>query len=172
MMFPSHLLATLLVAYVASKVVPMTGKDWILAIAFGVAIDLDHLLQIPRYAATHGGIASLARVGEVVRWGAEWQGFMHTPWGLVAVAAACLLFASWAPALFWGLHLFQDFVVARHFVVFGGGVEFAAMAALAAVLLALMAWEHRGHAGRVAFPHYVRERVAFGVLSMVTSLRR
>lgn len=172
MMFPSHLLATILVAFLLSKVRPFEAKDWALALAFGVVIDLDHLLQIPRYAAAHGGVASLARVGDVLRWGGDWQGFMHGPWALAVVAVACVGFASWVPALFWGLHMFQDFVVARHLVAFGGPVEWIVIAALAGMVLALLAWDHRLHAERVAFPGYVRERVALGALSIVASFRR
>lgn len=172
MMFPSHLLATLLAGLLLAKVRPWDAKAWALAVGFGVVIDLDHLLQIPRYAATHGGVASLAEVGEVMRWGADWQGFMHTPWAALVVLGACVVFASWAPAAFWGLHMFQDFVVAKHFVTFGGALEWAIVAALAALVLAVLAWDHRPHAHRVAFPGYVRERVAFGALSMVTALRR
>lgn len=172
MMFPSHLLATILVALLLSKLRPFEAKDWALALGFGVVIDLDHLLQIPRYAATHGGVASLAQVGDVMRWGADWQGFMHGPWAALVVLVACLGFAGWVPAVFWGLHMFQDFVVARHFVAFGGGVEWVAIAGLAASVLAVLAWEHRLQGARVPFHGYVRDRVALGVLSLATVLRR
>lgn len=172
MMFPSHLLATLLVALLLARVRPFEPRDWALALAFGVAVDLDHLLQIPRYAASHGGVASLLRVGDVVRWGGDWQGFMHGPWAVLVVLVVSVAFATWIPVAFWGLHMFQDFVVARHLVVFGGPVEWAVVAALAATVLAVLAWDHRVHADRVAFPGYVRERVAFGLLSLTTVFRR
>lgn len=172
MMLPSHLLATITLGLLLSRLRPFEAKEWALAFAFGVLVDLDHLLQVPRYAATHGGVASLANVGDVLRWGADWQGFFHTPWAALVVALACLGSASWVPAVFWGLHMVQDFVVARHLVPFGGGVEWAIVAALAASVLGLLALDHRAHAARVAFPGYVRERVALGVLSLATVWRR
>ena len=65
MMFQSHLLATLLGCALVGLVRPMDARAWTLALLFGVAIDLDHLLQIPTYAATHGGLSSLADLGNV-----------------------------------------------------------------------------------------------------------
>ncbi|HEX2023033.1 MAG TPA: helix-turn-helix domain-containing protein [Candidatus Thermoplasmatota archaeon] len=140
MMFPSHLLATLLIGLLVSRVRPFDARDWALAVGFGVVIDLDHLLQIPAYVATHG-LAAL-RPAEMMAWGAGWQGFMHTPWALLVVAAATLAFWTWIPFAFWSLHMFQDFVVARHWVRYGSPTEVAITVALATVVAAL-AWRRR-----------------------------
>lgn len=136
MMLPSHLLATLLLGLLLARVRPFRRRDWLLALSFGVLIDLDHLLQVPAYVAAHG-VAAL-QPGEMLRWGGAWQGFMHDPWALSVVLGAVLAFRSALPLVFWGLHMVQDFVVARHFVHFGGGTEWAIVAGLAlAVVLAL-----------------------------------
>lgn len=161
MMFPSHLLATLLVCAGISMLFPLAPKHWLLALAFGVAIDLDHLLQIPAYVATHGFQAMTP--GEIARWGASWQGFMHTPWALLLVLPASVLFASWLPIVAWALHMFQDFVVATRWVVFGSATEWAIVGALAGLLALLVVRDHQAHGGGAALREHVFARVAMVV---------
>ena len=152
MMLPSHLLATLLLCLLVSLVRPVAPREWILALVFGVAIDLDHLLQLPTYVATHG--AAALRPGAILQWGGAWQGFLHTPWALLVVVPAWLFFASWFPLAFWGLHMVQDFVIARHFVHFGGPVEWAIDVALLLLVAALFTRDLRVHgAGRLWWQH-------------------
>jgi hypothetical protein len=159
MMLPSHLLAALLLGLVISHWRRFTPKDWALALGFSVAIDLDHLLQLPVYIATHGA-ASLARPMEIVHWGEAWQGFMHTPWALILVAAGTVAWRSWVPLLFWGLHMFQDFVIATRFVVFGSPQEWVVVAALAALVAALFWYDHRRHGAREdRLHHHVARRL-------------
>lgn len=158
MMFPSHLLATLLVCAGISFFLPLGPKHWALALLFGVVIDLDHLLQIPVYVATHG-FAALTP-GEITRWGANWQGFIHTPWALLVVLAACALFASWLPLVGWSLHMFQDFVIATRYVAFGSAMEWAIVGALASILAFIVVRDHQAHGGNAALREHVFARVA------------
>lgn len=141
-MLPSHLLATLLLGLLLSRVRPFKARDWLLALGFGVAVDLDHALQFPAYVAAHG-VAALTPAA-MLQWGGAWQGFMHGPWGLALVAPAVIAFRSPLPLVFWGLHMVQDFVVARHYVRFGGPAEWAIVALLAAAVLVAL---HLGRDG-------------------------
>lgn len=156
-MLPSHLLATLLACALLALARPVAPKEWLLALLFGVAIDLDHLLQLPTYVATHG-LADL-RPAAILSWGSDWQGFLHTPWALMLVLPACFVFASWFPLAFWGLHMFQDFVIARHFVVFGSALEWMIVGALLASLAFLVVRDHRAH-GTGGLRDHVLARVA------------
>lgn len=159
MMLPSHLLATLLACLLVSIVRPVAPREWLLALAFGVVIDLDHLVQLPRYVASQG-TAALSPAA-MLHWGAEWQGFMHTPWALAIVIPAALLFGSWFPVAFWGLHMVQDFVIAKHLVRFGSPLEWAIVAALLVAVSFLFARDHRLHGqGRVWWQHALA-RVGF-----------
>lgn len=158
MMLPSHLLATLLVCAGISLFFPLAPKHWLLALVFGVLIDLDHLLQLPGYVAANG-LAALTP-GEILRWGAQWQGFMHTPWALLLVIPACVVFASWLPAVAWALHMVQDFVIATRYVVFGSAMEWAIVGALAGLLAAFVAWDHRAHGGGSPVAQHLFARVA------------
>lgn len=163
MMLPSHLLGTLLVGALVSWVRPLRPREWLLALGFGVAIDLDHALQFPVYVATHG-MAGLGPAA-MLQWGGAWQGFMHTPWALALVVPACVAYRTWVPAAFWGLHMVQDFVVARHYVVFGSPFEWAIDAALLALVAALFWAEHRRHGAGAPFARHVAARLGLAGLA-------
>lgn len=157
MMLPSHLLATLIGCALLGLIRPIGPKGWVLALSFGVAIDLDHFLQFPAYVASHGW--SGLTPASMLQWGASWQGFFHTPWALVLVVPACLAFWSVAPLAFWGLHMVQDFVIARHFVRFGSALEWA----IDLVLLVTFAWlvvrDHRQHGVGLGLRQHLRARI-------------
>lgn len=158
MMAPSHLLATLILGFLLAKVVPWDARAWLLALAFGVAIDLDHLLELPRYLAAEvpaKGWAALAP-SALLAHGAAWQGVFHQPLGAVLVLAASLAFRSPVPLVFWGLHMVLDFVVARHYVRFGGPVEWGLVAAGAVALALLALGHHRTVAPTVPFGAWAR----------------
>jgi hypothetical protein len=161
MMLPSHLLATLIVCALLALVRPMPRREWLLALAFGVVIDLDHLLQMPAYVATHG-LAEMTPAA-ISAWGAAWQGFMHTPWALALVLPAVFVFRSPVPLVFWALHMVQDFVVARHLVVFGSPLEWAIDLALLGVLSALAWHDHTRHGRGASLRAHVLARVAMAL---------
>lgn len=158
MMFPSHLLATLLGCALLALARPVAPKEWLLAIAFGVVIDLDHLLQLPQYVATHAW--SDMTPADIARWGSEWQGFMHTPWALALVVPATFVFASWMPLAAWGLHMVLDFVVARHYVVFGSATEWAIIGTMLLALATLLVRDHRLHGAGAGLREHALARVA------------
>lgn len=177
MMLPSHLAATLILGFVLARWFPFDARAWILALAFGVAIDVDHLFQIPRYLATQvpqQGLAAL-NPAAILHYGAAWQGVFHNPlWGTVIVLAACLATWSLVPLVFWGLHMVLDFVVARHYVVFGSPTEFGVLAGMLAVLAALAWWHHRSFGEGAPFASWARGGVASTALAAwnVLLLRR
>jgi hypothetical protein len=142
MMLQSHLLAVLLACALLARVRPLTTRDWLLAIGFGVAIDLDHLLQLPFYLLSHPGASALS-LRTMIHWGARWQGLMHEPYAILLVAAAALAFRSWIPLGAWALHMVQDFVIARRYVRFGSPLEWAIDAALLVALVAALEWDRR-----------------------------
>ncbi len=171
MMFPSHLLATILVALVISRLIRLTPGHWTLAILFGVVIDVDHALNFPRYVMAHGGILQADfSVATMSAWGSNWQGFMHTTWAVPVVIAACLLAKHAVPAVFWGLHMVQDFVIARHFVTFGGSVEWIIIGALAASIVGTLALHHRVDRVGSPFRSYVKHRVTGGTRAMAAAI--
>lgn len=141
MMFPSHLLGTLILGLVVSRGRPLSANEWLLALAFGVAIDLDHALQFPGYVLANGlsGLTPSA----MFAWGASWQGFMHAAWGLLAALGFAFAFRSWVPPVFWGLHMGLDFFVAMRFVPFGSALEWALIAVASGAVAALFVLHQR-----------------------------
>lgn len=135
MMLPSHLLGVVVLGLALGLLRGrgFRAREWALAVGFGSVIDLDHLLAFPAYVAASGVAALDPSVG--LSYGSAWQGFMHTPAALLLVLPAMLWWRSWWPLVFWGLHMWQDFVIARHYVVFGSLAEWGVV-----VLLALTAW--------------------------------
>lgn len=157
MMFPSHLLGALLVGGLLSRVRPFRPRDWQLALAFAVAIDLDHLVQIPAYVASHG--VAGATPAAMLRWGDSWQGFMHDAlWGSLATLGAAVFFRSLVPVGFWLLHMLQDFVIATDYVVFGSLAEWIVIGALALAVGFVFAHDHRANGAGRAFHHHVAWR--------------
>lgn len=157
MMLPSHLLGTVLLGLALSRLRPFAPKDWLLAVAFAVLIDLDHLLQLPGYLLANGVQGLDPRT--MLQQGAAWQGFMHRSWAAFLVLGACLAFRSYVPAAFWLLHMTQDFVVATRYVHFGSPTEWAIVGALLAALVLLLLWEHRGVPQRPAFGRFAVARL-------------
>lgn len=138
MMLPSHLLSVLAVGLAIGLLrgKSFRAREWALALGFGVVIDLDHLLAFPAYLAANGAAALNPSVG--MHYGSAWQGFMHTPWALLVAVPALLWWRSWWPLAFWGLHMVQDFVIARHYVVFGSLSEWGIVALLAFTVWGLL----------------------------------
>lgn len=157
MMFPSHLLATLLGCALLSLARPLGPREWLLALAFGVLIDLDHLLQIPAYIAANGW--SQLTPAAITQWGNAWQGIMHTPWALLLILPTMILLGSWMPLAAWGLHMILDFVVARHLVHFGGPLEWTIIATMLGALTILAIRDHHLHGNDAALREHVLARV-------------
>lgn len=150
MMLPSHLLSVLVLAVLVGLLRGRSfrAEEWLLALGFGVVIDLDHVLATPAYLMA-AGLQGLNPV-VALHYGAAWQGFMHTAWALLLVLPAMLWWRSWWPAVFWGLHMVEDFVIARHYVTWGGPLEWLIVVALAGMLWALLAIQSAVHRSRVA----------------------
>lgn len=171
MMFPSHLLATVLVGLGLSRLWrPFQPRDWLLALAFGVVIDLDHLLHLPAYLLAHGAAGLDPSV--MLSQGSLWQGVMHTPWALAVVLPVCALCRSALPLAFWGLHMVQDFVIARHFVHFGGPVEWVLVGLMLGLAAAILRAQHRRTAPHAPFLGHVAARLGLFPLAMKPFRRR
>ncbi len=157
MMSISHLLAVLLLAYVTARFREWTVEDTWLALGFGWLIDLDHAVQVPVFVGSHDLTAM--SLDQALSWGSAWQGAMHTPWGLVVVIAAVVTYRSWVPALFWFLHMVQDFYIATEWVVFGSPLEWAIVALMAGSLATIAVWQARVEAPGTGAVRFWRRRL-------------
>lgn len=144
MMLPTHLVATILLGLVLARVWPgWDARSWMLAIAFGVAIDIDHFAQVPGYLATQlpaQGLAALSPAA-LKAYGGGWSAFFHQPIGAAVVFAVAVALHDAVPVLAWSLHRGLDTLVGRGIVEFAGPVELLLLAVLAG-LVAVLGRQH------------------------------
>ena len=94
----THVLATTL----GVKALGLHGRDAWLAYAFGVGVDIDHLVKAPFY---------LRKVGWRDRRGYYWRSSLQEPVALSWIIPLCLLLGTAVPAVFFVIHLAMDYSV-------------------------------------------------------------
>jgi hypothetical protein len=94
----THILATTL----GVKALGLHGQDAVLAYAFGVAVDIDHLVKLPYY---------LRAVGLKNRRGYYWRSSLQEPVAFLWIVPLCLALGTFVPALFFAIHLAMDYAV-------------------------------------------------------------
>lgn len=94
----THLLATTL----GVNALGLRGRNAVLAYAFGVAVDIDHLIKAPAY---------LRAVGLTNRRGYYWRSSLQEPVAFLWIVPVCVALGTVVPALFFGIHLLMDYAV-------------------------------------------------------------
>jgi hypothetical protein len=94
----THVAATAL----GVKLLGLHGRDAWLAYAFGVGVDIDHLIKMPYY---------LRRVGMRDRRGYYWRSSLQEPVALLWILPLCGLLGTAVPALFFTMHVALDYTV-------------------------------------------------------------
>lgn len=94
----SHLLATTL----GVQALGLRGREAVLAYAFGVAVDIDHVIKAPFYLRT---------VGMRNEKGYYWRSSLQEPVAFLWIVPLCLFLGTAVPALFFGIHLAMDYAV-------------------------------------------------------------
>ena len=94
----THVLATTL----GVRAMKLTGSDAVLAYAFGVGVDIDHVIKAPFYLRT---------VGRRRQLGYYWRTSLQEPVGLLWIIPLCFFLGTWVPALFFLIHLAMDYSV-------------------------------------------------------------
>ncbi|HIH01029.1 TPA: hypothetical protein HA259_02940 [Thermoplasmata archaeon] len=77
------------------------------ALLFGVFIDFDHLLAVPRYLAD-SGMSSMMTFGFEDPSGLPWKSLLHRPIGAFVVLPIAIGWRFLVPAAFWGIHILLD----------------------------------------------------------------
>ena len=95
-------IAHFLVTLVFAKVFNLTEYEFLLALLFGVLIDLDHLVKLPLYLKQNG----LA----VVRYW-NWRTSLQEPVSLLWIVPVSLFLQSWVPVFFFLTHVALDYLM-------------------------------------------------------------
>ena len=94
----THLLATTL----GVKAMGLHGRDVALAYAFGVAVDVDHLIKAPFY---------LRAVGLKNKKDYYWRSSLQEPVALLWIIPLSLLLGTAVPVIFFCVHVAMDYLV-------------------------------------------------------------
>jgi hypothetical protein len=94
----THVLATTL----GVEVFKLHGRNAVLAYAFGVGVDIDHLIKAPFYLRAVG----LRRKKEYY-----WRSSLQEPVALLWIVPLSLLLQTWVPVVFFLVHVAMDYLV-------------------------------------------------------------
>lgn len=96
------LLTHVLVTTAGVQALHLTGKERLLAYAFGCAIDVDHVIKAPFY---------LKAVGLKDKRGYYWRSSLQEPVALLWILPLCLALGTALPILFFTMHIAMDYSV-------------------------------------------------------------
>jgi hypothetical protein len=94
----THFLATTL----GVQALGLAGQDRVLAYAFGMAVDVDHLVKLPFY---------LRAVGLHDKRGYYWRSSLQEPVALLWILPLCYFLGTAVPLLFFAIHVALDYSV-------------------------------------------------------------
>lgn len=94
----THVLATTL----GVEVFKLHGRNAVLAYAFGVGVDIDHLIKAPFYLRLVG----LQRKKEYY-----WRSSLQEPVALLWIIPLALFLQTWVPVVFFMIHVAMDYLV-------------------------------------------------------------
>lgn len=94
----THILATTAVV----QAMGLTGREAVLAYAFGVAVDVDHVVKAPYY---------LKAIGLKDKRGYYWRSSLQEPVAFLWVIPLAIALGTVVPVLFLAIHLAMDYSV-------------------------------------------------------------
>jgi hypothetical protein len=94
----THFLATTL----GVQAMGLEGRDKVLAYAFGMGVDIDHVVKAPYY---------LRAVGLRDKRGYYWRSSLQEPVALLWIVPLCVFLGSVVPLLFFAIHVAMDYSV-------------------------------------------------------------
>jgi len=154
MLTTTHLAAVLLLGLLLN----LDRNEWFAALAFGVALDVDHLFAAPGYVERNG-FAAILKPSWDDGSGIPWRSVLHYPMGAFLVIPLSVGWRLLLPLLFWLTHLAIDYVQSVT-LAYSAVVE---SAFLASVCLGIFAFSYQAWAaassdhGLRPFLRYVKE---------------
>ena len=94
----THLLATTL----GVQAMGLEGRDKVLAYAFGMGVDVDHVVKAPFY---------LRAVGLRDKRGYYWRSSLQEPVALLWIVPLCVFLGTVVPIVFFAIHVAMDYSV-------------------------------------------------------------
>ncbi len=94
----THIVAVLVLA----KAMSLNSSDLLIALVFGVGVDIDHLLKLPLYFS----LPKSKRKRHL-----NWRTPLQEPISLLWVAPLSIYLSSFVPVIFFSLHLLLDYLM-------------------------------------------------------------
>lgn len=103
MLTPTHFA----IVVFAAMLLRLNRGEWLVALMFGVVIDVDHLFALPRYVEDNGWSAVLRQTWDDGS-GLPWKSWFHYPMAAIVVGHLSVGWRFALPLSFWALHLGMD----------------------------------------------------------------
>lgn len=97
----------LAIAVLLLMVLSLNRHERFVALLFGVFIDVDHLLALPRFLADNS-LSSVMTLSFEDPSGLPWKSLLHRPVGAFIVLPMAIGWRFMIPAAFWGIHIATD----------------------------------------------------------------
>ncbi|MFX1514057.1 MAG: hypothetical protein ACFFCQ_15870 [Promethearchaeota archaeon] len=97
-----NVIAHVLVTWVLVELFNLSEYEMILAVLFGVVIDLDHLVKVPIYVKENG-------LKVVRHW--NWRTGLQEPVSLLWIIPISFFLQTWVPIFFFLMHLSLDYLM-------------------------------------------------------------
>ena len=114
----------LAVAVFVGLLLRLNRDEWFIAIMFGVIVDADHLLALPRYVEANGWGAILRQTWDDGS-GLPWRSWFHHPMSAIVVGHLSEGWRFLVPLPFWAMHLGLDWLqlaVSEHNTLVEGAI--------------------------------------------------
>lgn len=105
MLATTHLVVTILLIMILN----LNRNETMVALTFGVFIDLDHLYGYGSYIRSEG-IGGIINVSGMMEADVQWKSILHNPITFGMIAPLSHMFKIFFPVIFWSVHIFMDFI--------------------------------------------------------------
>jgi len=128
----------LLVVFVLIKAFHLDRVEALVALLFGVFIDIDHIFGMVDFIKVQGFTGAFD-LNAALSSDIQWKSLLHSPIAATIIAPISIGFRMAVPILAWGLHLMMDYVQTEYL----GVLSVTEMTLMVGLIIALLALEKR-----------------------------
>lgn len=115
----------------------LNRSEAMVALAFGVFIDIDHFWGLCSYVKAEG-LTNISNISDMMASDVQWKSVLHSPVSLAMIVPLSSSFRFFIPTIFWGSHIVMDFMQ-QNFLGIASPAEFAIFGILLVSIIFLRA---------------------------------